>query len=243
MRIGHAGFVATVLVLAVGIGMILPVFFSDARNSARLEVALIFEVGNPSDKLWCQGVSNTLTREGIRATVFFSGEFAYTHPECVQCFSEGVDIGSQTLSYSNLTSITDYTVQLGEVVDGKAKVDEAGELDSKLFRAPYGSTDENIYSLLSRAGILADFSYTDHYNIFYEGQFIRIDASIYELSQTHAYDLVTSAKELGVQRILVIIDETSLSEEYTQLIQTLRSEGYNFINVTDLAEFEVTTRR
>lgn len=243
MRIGHAGFVATVLVLAVGIGMILPVFFSDARTSDQLDAALIFEVGNSSDTLWCKGVSNTLTREGIRATVFFSGEFAYAHPECVQSFSEGVDVGSQTLSYSNLTSIMDYTAQLGEVIDGKARLDDAGRLDSKVFRAPYGSTDENIYSLLSRAGILADFSYDDHYNIFYEGKFIRINASVYELSQTPAGDLVSSAKELAIRRILVVVNDMSSPEEYTQLIQNLRSAGFHFINASDLAEFEVTTRR
>ena len=93
--------------------------------------------------------------------------------------NENIDIGSQTYTYANLTSIPDYTKQLSEVKSGKSAIDYVGKVDSKLFRAPYGSTDGNIYSLLSRSGILADFSYSNQYNKYENGQFIKYDAITY----------------------------------------------------------------
>ena len=81
----------------------------------------------------------------------FLGKLAESYPKCVTLFSsnDGIDIGSSTYNYINLTSTQDYLLTLEEVKEGKRAVDSIGRLDSKLFKAPSGSTNQNIYSLLT----------------------------------------------------------------------------------------------
>lgn len=61
--------------------------------------------------------------------------------------SPAIDIGSQTCSYSNLTSICDYGTALKEIPKDKQAVYASGNLNSRLFKAPYRDNDGNIYSL------------------------------------------------------------------------------------------------
>jgi peptidoglycan/xylan/chitin deacetylase (PgdA/CDA1 family) len=243
MRLSTAGLIATVFVILVGVVMVVPIFFSDARANDRLQVVLIFEIGDPATADWCQSISKLLSRENVRATVFFSGEFAHIYPESVSGFSKGVDIGSQTLTYANLTTIDDYSIQLKEVIEGKAAVDKAGNLDSKLFRAPYGSTDENIYSLLNRANILTDFSYSDHYNKYSNGQFIRMEIPIYDLLKTESSYIKKLIKQNDVDKILVLINDTNSIEKITDLVLSLKSGNFQLINASDLAQLELTIRK
>ena len=131
---------------------------------------LVFSIvseDTPSD--WLASILAVFRKYNVPATVFVTGKFASSHPEWIGDLADNIDVGSQTYSYVSLTSITDYLLQLDEVKKGKNAVDFAGNLDSRLFMAPFGDTDDNIYSLLNRSDISADFSYADHYNKFYNG--------------------------------------------------------------------------
>ena len=241
MKIIYAGALSTLLVVFLGVAMIAPIFIPNTRSKASLNVALLFVVGQDSTSSWCNPLSSFLSKENVRATVFFTGKFALTYPEYVAGFGSGVDVGSQTFSYANLTAISDYLIQLKEVKDGKTAVDRAGNLDSKLFMAPYGATDENIYSLLSSSNILADFSYSDHYNEYYNGQFIRMEIPVYEFSK------YTSSHFLGLTNsdgsIILLIDTSTQFKEITDLVQSLKSANCRFVNASDLVGIELTVRK
>ena len=107
------------------------------------------------------------------ATVFVTGVIADRYPSCITAFPHYVDIGSQGYTYTSLNSISDYTLKLEDIRNGKQAIDDAGSIDSKLFKAPYGDVDENIYSLLRRSQIVAEFSYPDHYNLYQNNCFIK----------------------------------------------------------------------
>jgi hypothetical protein len=243
LRIFTAGIIATILVVSIGVGMIAPVFLTDAASKDKLNVALMIDLGNASNDTWAKEVVHLLDSEVIRATVFASGDYAYTHPELIIGLGEAVDLGSQTQTYSNLTEIPDYTLQLGEVADGKSAIDSVAGVESRIFRAPYGSTNDDVYSILSRSGILADFSYSDHYNVWYNGQFIRMDLPVYTLSAENVLEVSSLVKQGESDTVIVIVDEVCPSQVLSQLLASMDQGQFHLVNASDLLGFSVTIRR
>ena len=111
-------------------------------------IGLLFSINKDMNlPYFCDTIYAIMNKHNVKASIFISGNLAEKYPICVSLFSsnENIDIGSQTYSDVNLTSIPDYTKQFSEVKSGKSAIDYVGKVDSKLFRAPYGSTDGNIY--------------------------------------------------------------------------------------------------
>ena len=156
------GIVATVAMIVIGVIVSIQPFLQPPKGPVTLLAITIAD--NEEMPRWCEKVAEILNAGRIDAVVFFSGMIAQENPGCVTSFDGHIDIGSSTYGNENLTSMADYSVQLTEVSLGKKAVDEAGNLESRSFKAPYYATDENIYSLLSRSDIVADFSYRDRYH-------------------------------------------------------------------------------
>jgi peptidoglycan/xylan/chitin deacetylase (PgdA/CDA1 family) len=200
---------------------------------------LSFSVLEDVEQSWCDSLASTIKKHNVEATIFFSGKVADKNPECVKIFPYNVDIGSQTYHYVSLTSISDYTEKLEEIQLGKKAVDAAGDLNSKLFKAPYGTTDDNIYSLLTRSNIIADFSYKDQYNKYYDGQFITFELESYD-GQTHTpeffHNLITNEP-------IVINFDSSVSVNYIDnFISKTKSHSSYFIDASELTGLPLTIR-
>lgn len=242
MKLVHAAAISTTVVVVLGALMIAPAFLPASKPKNQLEVMLAFsilDVGNVPK--WCGDLASFLKANGIEATVFFTGRVAEQNPEYVAEMPAGTDIGSQTYSYTNLTSISDYDLQLEEVARGKEAVDNAGNLYSRVFQAPYGSTDDNIYSLLSRSDIVADFSYDGHYNVFYNGQFIRFNSTTYNGSQYSASFFLSLPKTGGPT--VITFDNTAALSQVKELVLKLKTGEVRFVNASGLTGVELTQRR
>ena len=176
MKLVYLGTISTGLVVSLGIAIIAPAFFlSSEQEDNSVKILTQFEI-TPSENLpeWCEELKIKLEENSLKSVVFISGEIAEEYPECIFNL-DYVDFGSQGYAYQKIPDILDYSIQLSEVKNGKKTIDDLGNFDSQLFKAPYGSIDQNIYSLLSRSGIKADFSYEDQYNLYIDGQFLRFD--------------------------------------------------------------------
>jgi len=171
--------------------------------------------------------------------VFITGQAAEQYPQCVSYFSEKVDIGSQTYSNSNLTSIADYSLKLREVEQGKTAVDNAGKLTSGIFRAPFGAVDEDIYSLLTRSGIQADFSYNQQYNVFEKGRFIKYAAAGYN---GYATSPGLFAELSAAKPIIIFFDNTRPVSEIEQFLSGLKLDRFKIMNASELVGFSLTNR-
>lgn len=238
MKIVQAGIISTGIVIILGIVMVIPYFMQPVRPQV---VLLSFSIVNDSNlPQWCNDLASVLKNYNIKASVFVTGKLAQQYPECVSSFPNNVDVGSQTYDYVNLASIHDYTVQLEEIKDGKRSVDYAGNIDSKLFKAPYGSTDKNIYSLLNRAGIVADFSYDSQYNKFYNGKFIKFNTTSYDGS-SHSADFFRNLP-LTNDPIIINFDSSTSIQEIDDFISKLKSPHINFVNTSEITGFNLTTR-
>lgn len=242
-RIVAGGIGATVVVIVVGVVVALPPFLQPPAGPT---VLLSFNIVNDDNMPdWCYELASILSEKNLDAVVFLPGKIAEEYPQCVNSFGENVDIGSSAYNYRNLTEIADYTEQLREVGDGKKAVDLAGNLDSRSFRAPFGSTDENTYSLLSRSGILADFSYADRYHKYHEDKFITFDLTVFDASSPSV-----SAEYIGASlpdrqtddSFNVDIDNSVPSNKYRQIIDALQSKGADFVSASELTGIPLTVR-
>lgn len=241
MKITIAATLSTALIIAVGFILISPMFYRTASVEPKQQVMLSFSVLESNDSAdWCRNLSFILDEYDIGATVFIVGKVAEQHPECVSCFGSKVDIGSQTYSNLNLTSIADYDIQLEEVKKGKLAVDKAGNLYSKVFRAPNGDADQNIYSLLSRNDILADFSYDQQYNVYLDNQFVKFDARFYNGATCSANFILTL--ERNSQPIIINFDSECPTELIADLIAALNTGQLDFVNASEIAGLNLTVR-
>ena len=243
MNLIQLGAIVTTTVISLGVVLALaPAYTHTVSNTKQPTVLLSFSIVDiRNTPEWCDDLSSILTRYDLGAAVFVTGRVADKHPVCVSAFSsDKIDVGSQTYGYVNLTSI-DYLYALDEVRKGKEAVDAAGNLDSKIFKAPFGSTDENIYSLLSRSNITADFSYQSQYNAYQDGKFIR-----YPLVQ---YDGLTYSQEamlelLAAREPVVVSFDNSIPIEQidTFVSQLISDRTIRVVNASELIGLELTTR-
>lgn len=241
MKLKHVAVITTGLVIVAGFAMISPLFFRSHNIEPKQKVMLSFNVSESTDIVqWCEDLSSLLNTYNIGASMFIVGKVAQQHPQVVLCFGDKVDIGSQTYGNLDLTKITDYSVKLQEVKEGKMAVDNAGNLYTRVFRAPFGATDQDIYSLLSRSGILADFSYENQYNVYTNGQFIKYDAVVY-ITRDYSPDFFLSLPKTTEPVIIVFDDGYSISD-IKVLISGLKKADVEFVNASELTGLALTTR-
>jgi len=241
LRLITAAVLSTALIIALGFFIISPLFYRTSSVETKQKIMLSFSASESNDIAdWCRNLSSILKSYDISATLFIVGKVAEQHPECVSCFSSKVDIGSQTYSNLNLTSIADYDTQLEEVRKGKQAVDTAGNLYSRVFRAPNGDTDQNIYSLLSRNDILADFSYGSQYNVYLDNQFVKFDATVYDGTTCSANSILTLKK--SSKPIIINFDNEYPAELISDFIGTLKTGQLDFVNASEMTGLNLTVR-
>lgn len=235
MKIVHVGAIVTGIVITMGVLLIVPEFL---RPSPTQPVLLSFSITNEQNlPNWCHELAAVLQKYDAKAAVFLIGKVAERHPDCVTVFPNGVDIGSESYDYVPLASIADYAAQLEEVKNGKAAVDKAGNLDSKLFRAPYGITDVNIYSLLNRTNLLADFSYNEQYNKYYDGKFLKFDLVTYNGTKYYTSFFRHVPQD---EPVLVNFDNSTPVSQIEEFISEFKSENFHFVSASDLTSLDLT---
>ena len=220
--------------------MVIPIFFRNQNIPQNPRVMLSFEIKNNKNITeWCTELSLLLNENNITATIFFPGKLVEQNPTILNIFEKGIDIGSQTYNYVNISSL-DFTTQLNEIKKGKQIIDQKGNLNSQIFKAPYGETDENIFYLLTQNNITADFSYQTQFNLYENGQFIKYEAIT---SENTIASIKTSLNILENHQLLIIpFENTDLIQDITEIILELKKFGIQFVNASDLAGTDLTGR-
>ena len=238
MRLILGAVIATASIIILGVLIVSPVFFPTDKPT---QVILSFNIYENSDlDFWCKDLGDHLHSSSIKGSLFISGKLAEQYPSCITSFPQNYDVGSRTYSYVDLTQISDYSKQLEEVQSGKRAVDNVGNLESKLFKAPYGAIDNNIYSLLSRNGILADFSYEFQYNTYHEDQFLKFDLVTYD-SQNISSNSLKNIESSNVP-VLIEFDSFMSIDEIEKIISELDSLNIEFVTASDISKMELTRR-
>jgi peptidoglycan/xylan/chitin deacetylase (PgdA/CDA1 family) len=243
MKLAHLGAIATAILVAVGVVLAIgPAYMHTLDQNKPPPVMLSFSIVDSQNvPQWCKDISSILAKYNVKATVFITGKIAENNPDCVKAFASyrGIDIGSQTYSYVSLPTVGDYTKALDEVKRGKLAVDTAGNLNSKIFKAPYDATDQNIYSLLSGSNITADFSYQSQYNRYDGNQFVK-----YNIVSCQCIQSPDKVHQLANAHLPVVIDIDNKTEptKIGDFIATLKNDHMNLVNASDLTGLDLTIR-
>lgn len=233
--------IITAIVIVAGFAIISPMFSRPGGAETKTRVMLSFSVSEPEGALeWAKSLSSILDAYNIGAVVFITGEVVEQHPEIVSYFGDKVDIGSRTYSNLDLTKITDYSLKLEEVEEGKKTVDNAGNLYSRAFRAPFGATDRDIYSLLSRCGIMADFSYENQYNVYQDDQFVRYDATVYGGSD-YSPEFFLTLTDID-EPLIITFDDTDSIPSIQTFLSEFKMDNFQIVNASKLTGLTLTIR-
>jgi len=232
--------IITVMVIALGFAIISPLFSPLITPEIKQKLMLCFDVSESENSAqWCQNLSVILAEKNLPATVFLLGEVAQNNPQCT-LFSDKIDVGSKTYGNVALSSIEDYSIKLQEVQEGKSAVDKAGNLNVKSFRATNDAVDDDIYSLLNRCGILADFSYKDHYNIYENNQFIRYAAEVFE-GKNYSPDYFLNHSK-PTKPLIICFDSSDSTISIEEFLTELQTGDFLFVNASELAGLALTSR-
>jgi peptidoglycan/xylan/chitin deacetylase (PgdA/CDA1 family) len=129
------------------------------------ELLLSFDGGSEASS--AVSILDTLEREGVRTTLFLTGEFIRNHPDLVQrILTQGHEIGNHTQSHRHLTTWetnrrhdtrpdVDRGVLLRELEAARQALQEVAAVDMAPFwRAPYGEVNREILHWAAEAGYL-----------------------------------------------------------------------------------------
>jgi hypothetical protein len=236
-----AATIITIIVITVGIAITSPLFIRPNTTEAKQVVMLCFDVNQtPHASEWCINLSRILDQNNLPATVFFSGKMAEQNPKNIFCFSENVDIGSKTDNCHDFSEINDYSLKLKQIQHAKTALEQAGNIEISTFRTHLEFEDPDIYSLLNRSGILADFSYIDHYNIYKNGYFIRYEAKVYDAKNYGAEFFLGISK--SDTPLIICLDNTLPIVVVEAFLVELKKGDFMFVNASGLAGFDLTVR-
>lgn len=113
-------------------------------------VGLTFDDGPGSTT---QSLLNSLKANGLRATMFNTGQNAAANPALVRAqVSAGMWVGNHSYTHPHLTQLTQAQVD-SELSRTQTAIANAGGGTPKLFRPPYGETNATVQSVAAKYGL------------------------------------------------------------------------------------------
>jgi len=96
---------------------------------------------------------NSLTQNGLRATMFNQGQYAAANPALVRAqVSAGMWVGNHSYTHPHLTQQSQATID-SEISRTQQAIANAGGGTPKLFRPPYGETNATVKAVEAKYGL------------------------------------------------------------------------------------------
>jgi peptidoglycan/xylan/chitin deacetylase (PgdA/CDA1 family) len=203
-------------------------------DSGRMEVALTFDAG--ADRGYAEEILDTLDKAGIKASFGITGHWADENQDLVKrMVDEGHMIFNHTYSHRSWTGFSTAGFDAGvltvdermnELADTEEAVNKAtgGYQMKPYYRPPYGDYDEGVLADLKTAGYYVVVMWTCD-TLGWNG------ASVDEIINR------CGAQASPGDIILMHVGAASLdAEALPALIQTLQTQGYEFVTVEELLQ-------
>lgn len=198
---------------------------SGTISSTAKQIALTFDAG------WLY--ENTLTlldlldEYEVKATFFVRGLWVSEHPELAkEIVNRGHDMGNHSLTHGHMNSMTDIEVE-NEIRETTDIIKETTGYLPLLFRPPYGEYDERILKILKEAG----YSYTVMWTV--DSHDWAEELSGVKITKDYLVNRVLGkASDSGI--ILMHVGGYETINALPEIINGLRSQGYEFVTVDDM---------
>lgn len=121
------------------------------RGGVSSSIALTFDDG--PDPTYTPLVLNVLAHYGVHATFFCVGEQVQTYPDlALQENQQGNAVENHSWSHVNLTVLPPDIIRK-QIQSTSTEIEQATGITPKLFRPPYGSTNENVNIIAREFGL------------------------------------------------------------------------------------------
>jgi peptidoglycan-N-acetylglucosamine deacetylase len=175
-------------------------------------------------------IVQTLIDSGVPATFFMSGKWIRKHSHEVKKLSRVplFELGNHTYSHPHCTEISDDSI-LHELLRTESLLFSITGTSPKLFRPPYGETDQRIEALTQRLGfttVMYDLASGDPDSTISRERLIRY--------------IVTSARNGSIMVMHVNGRGWHTAEALPEVIQGLRAKGFVFSKVSEMPRQSAT---
>lgn len=191
-------------------------------NPSKKRIDLTFDDG-PEDTYTPQ-ILEILRQKGVKATFFVVGEMAKEYPERLkQIYREGHAIGNHTWDHPHLPELTDQ--QFNENIQSTtAEIEKIIGFKPDLFRPPFGEIEDRQVAMLNKQGYRS----------------IMWTADTKDWSGVSAEEIVSRVKQDASPGVIALQHNYHASGQFEtvkalpQIIDELRSQGYEFVTVPTL---------
>ncbi|CAM3667087.1 hypothetical protein GCM10009865_03570 [Aeromicrobium ponti] len=186
-------------------------------------IALTFDDG-PED-VYTPQILNILKAKNVKATFFVMGQQVRAYPHLLkQIHSEGHALGNHTWYHPDVRTLTD--AQLTQTVQSTTdEIEKITGVKVDLFRPPYGAIHDSQIETLNKLGYRS-ISWT-------------IDS--YDWSGASANEILSRVKPRAVSGGIVLLHNfkdgrklDGMIEALPEMIDYLRSQGYEFVTIPEL---------
>ena len=194
----------------------LPVY-SVSREDKK--IALTIDAAWEDDKT--PFILETLDKYGIKATFFLCGFWVNDYPDMVKTIAEkGHEIGNHSMTHPHMNKLSSEQIR-SELADFEALIKSVTGQGTKLFRVPYGEYNDNVIKTLRESG--------------YEVVQWNIDTVDWKPERSAQTILESVSGKLKDGSIILSHNNGYKIEEYLPtLIETAKSQGYEFVTVSEL---------
>ncbi len=192
-------------------------------NSSKKRIALTFDNG-PED-IYTTKILDILRQKNVKATFFVLGEQTKTHPELLkQIHREGHAIGNHSWDHAQLPDLTNQQL-IENIQSTTAEIEKITGVKTTLFRPPYGDIKDQQVATI--------------HNLGYHSIMWTIDTE--DWRGASAEDILSRVNQ-NVAPGGIVLQHTfsepgkldGTVEALPQIIDQLRSQGYEFVTVPTL---------
>lgn len=190
-------------------------------------IALTFDDG-PSTQTMVQ-VLDLLAEYDAKATFFVIGNNinSRTIPVLQRAVDEGHELGNHTMSHKKTAELTDEEITYEYFNCQQAVLDAVG-VEMYFFRAPFGSIDERMYSIIPAPFMGAAISTGD--------------GTIGSIAADRAWRATSQAYDGAIVLMHCFQGNSETVEALKTVLPELKSQGYRFVTLSELyteADYEI----
>jgi peptidoglycan/xylan/chitin deacetylase (PgdA/CDA1 family) len=188
-------------------------------NAERQELALTFDCG--ASGIPTPAILDALSAAGVRSTFFITGQWATRYPDLTRRIAAEHEIGNHSWSHPDFATMPDGQILVEMWRAEEALNSIAGVQTQPLWRAPFGSRNSHILSLLREAGW--------RYHIFWtadSGDWLPITAA-----EVHA-NVLRAARNGAI--IIQHCGSDQSAAVTGDILRDLQTRGFRLVTVTEL---------
>lgn len=227
-------------------------------NLSRKEIVLTFDGGSEANS--CETILNTLKQNGVRSTIFLTGEFMEKFPELTRRIAAEQEVGNHTYSHEHLTTYAENSAQKTaknltreDLQNQLRRAEEiyyltTGKRMMPLWRAPYGEHNLEIRRWAAELGYMhvawtanpknrqnmdsLDWVPNQTYGGYFPAQLIKDRILSFGQNEAEQANGSIVLMHLGSERKA----EDRLDKWLLEIVKTFKQRGYRFITASELID-------